>query len=168
VVRIQADLNRPAYVYLLMIETTGRVTPVYPWQQGSWGSRPRTDKAISKLRLPEQLTPEGELGGFEVAEGQSGMETLVLLARETPLPREVDLRRMLAGMPVQRAQSLRSVVWFSNGQVDATGLRSFKSFDPKRIDDPVLQTQARLVRQLGEHFPCIRAVSYALLGQNQD
>jgi hypothetical protein len=54
-------------------------------------------------------------------------------------------------------------VWFENGAVVRNEAeRAFQSFDPVRIDDPVLQTQDLLKRTLlGRHFDYMRAVSYA-------
>ena len=37
--RIEARLNRPAYVYVVWIDSQGRASPVYPWTPGDWASR---------------------------------------------------------------------------------------------------------------------------------
>jgi hypothetical protein len=159
-VRIEAQLNRPAYLYVILIGTTGQVQPVYPWRQGHWDQRP-AEQPRASLRLPEEKTGEGAEGGWEVEPGPPGMETMVLLVRETPLPPEIELDKLLTGLPPQRPQSRRSAVWFENGQVVRNeAKRTFASFDPRRIDDPVLQTQAVLRDRLQPHFAYMRAVSY--------
>jgi hypothetical protein len=162
-VRIEAELNRPAYLYVLQIDTEGKVAPVYPWRKGEWHNRPTEDQKRRRLSLPEEDPREGGVGGWKVAEGPPGMETMVLLAREEPLPRDVDLAKLLGHLGPQRQQGRRSVAWFENGEVVAhEPERAFKSFDPARIDDPVLQTQEVLRRTLlGRHFDYLRAVSYA-------
>jgi hypothetical protein len=162
-VRIEVELNREAYLYVLQIDTEGRVTPVYPWKGGKWPDRPEGERKRRRLSLPEESARGGGEGGWEVAEGPPGMETMVLLAREEPLPRALDLAGLLGRLPPQRQQGRRSVVWFENGEVVVhEPERGFKSFDAKRIDDPVLQTQEVLRRTLlGRHFDYMRAVSYA-------
>jgi hypothetical protein len=157
-VRIFAELNRKAYLYVLLIDTTGKVSPIYPWKPGNWQVRPADERPRDRLDLPEGPSDNG----WEVDEGPPGMETMVLLVRETPLPPTVDLKRLLGPLPAQRHQSTQAVVWFENGEVVRNEtLRGFKSFDPTRIEDPVLQTQARLKERLLPHFAYMRAVSYA-------
>jgi hypothetical protein len=159
-VRIEAQLNRTAYMYVILIGTAGEVQPIYPWQKGHWDQRP-AEQSRTHLQLPEEKTPAGEEGGWEVAPGPPGMETLVLLVRETPLPLEVELDKLLSGLPPQRPQGPRMVVWFENGKVVRhEGERTFASFDPRRLDDPVLQTQALLQHRLQPHFAYIRVVSF--------
>ena len=45
------------------------------------------------------------------------METLVLLARETPLPADVDLQAELGKVRPQTSQTLQAMAWFENGAV---------------------------------------------------
>ena len=160
-IRVEADLNRPAYVYLIWIDSLGAVMPVYPWAPGDWNTLPQQPKPIGTLKLPETADE-----GWPMI-GASGMETLMLLARETPLPPDVKLRELLGELPPQSMQSNRSIAWFVDGKLvlkpqDKTRGPSF--FDPQQIDDPVLQTQRLLQQRLGPHFTTIRAVSFAHAG----
>jgi hypothetical protein len=160
-VRVEAELNRPAYLYVILIDTAGEVQPIYPWRQGRWDQRPADERPLPSLRLPEEKAQGGKEGGWEVAPGPPGMETLVLLVRETPLPPDVALDQLLAGLPPQASQGPRAVVWFENGEVVRhEAERKFASFNPQQIDDPVLQTQALLRERLQPHFAYSRAVSY--------
>jgi serine/threonine protein kinase len=158
---IEATLNRRAYLYVLLIETNGTVTPLYPWKPGNWNTRPADEQPIDRLRLPEDAS-----GGWKVSAGLPGMETLVLLARETSLPRDVDLRALLGPLPPQKEQNLLAAVWFENGEVvrDDTE-RAFAAFDVQRIDDPVLHAQSLVKDRLLPHFAYSRAVSYAHQGK---
>jgi serine/threonine protein kinase len=159
-VKIEARLNRPAYLYVAVIDTTGKAAPVYPWKPGHWDRRPAEEYPVSHLSLPEGRY------GWKVDKGPPGMATLLLLVRETPLPREVDLAGLLAGLPPQTGQSLRAAVWFENGEVVTNEVeRAFSSFDPHVIDDPVLVTQVRLRDRLRPHFDYSRAVSFANEGK---
>jgi serine/threonine protein kinase len=48
-VRVVADLNRPAYLYVLWIDTRGKALPVYPWREGEWGRRPEPEMPVRRL-----------------------------------------------------------------------------------------------------------------------
>lgn len=170
-VRIETRLNRPAFQYIVQIETTGHVVPLYPWKPNTW-ERPAEERAHMTVNLPENSTRDGQVGGWEVGDKDPpGMETLVLLVRESPLPRDFDLAKLLGNLhlPPQRMQNQLAAVWFEDGAVVLRPTtRSFKSFDPQRINDPVLQTQHQLWKHLHKHFACLRAVSYANVGKGGD
>ena len=107
---IEAELNRPAYVYVLWIDTDGKVQPVYPWRPGHWEERPAEDRPMARLRRPEALDEF-----YKVRKGTAGMETLALLARDTPLSGDVDLRAELGVLPRPAVQELKATAWFENG-----------------------------------------------------
>jgi len=162
-VRIEAQLNRPAYVYLVWIDSEGSVSPVYPWTPGRWSERPSGELPARHLALPEKADE-----GWPMQPGAPGMETLLLLARQSPLEGTLDLNRLLSGLPRQSAQTSQALVWFVNGELitgSDDGLRAPKFFDPQRIDDPVLKTQRLIAERLKPHFELIRAVSFANRGE---
>src|SRR5437773_2680275 len=76
--RIEVGLNRPAYCYVVWIDTEGRATPLYPWLEEDWSKRPR-EQARDRFALPE-----GDLSVAPLGPGPAGMETLLLLARAEP------------------------------------------------------------------------------------
>lgn len=155
-VRIEGEVNRPAYLYVLWIDSTGKVWPVYPWLAGRW-DRPAQEQPIQRLSLPSQ--PDE---GWPIEAGPAGMNTLVMLARETPLSADVDLAGLLAGLPVQTAQHMQAALWFENGEVvRKEALRAPNFFNPQLIDDPVLRTLNILKQRLEPHFRYSRAVSFA-------
>jgi hypothetical protein len=163
-IRIAATLNRPAYVYLLWIDSEGQVLPVYPWRPGRWSERPAEESPCDRLSLPPRHDAGWPMGGVR------GMETLVLLARDEPLPPAVDLQAALGGLGRQPCQgaSDAALVEFENGiavSVAKEQDRGPQFFDAEQIDDPVLKTQRRLAEALGPHFPLIRAVSFANRGK---
>jgi hypothetical protein len=157
---VEAKLNRPAYLYVLWIDTDGDVHPLYPWKPDDWKGRPARERPVRRLRRPEALDD-----CYEVPKGTPGMETLVLLARETPLPPGVDLEAELGKLPKQTAQGRRATVWFENGEEvrDEPAYRG--RFDIKRRHDPVLLTQERIRTRLQRYFTYTRAVSFANRGQ---
>jgi hypothetical protein len=93
------------------------------------------------------------------------METLVLLARETALPAEVDLAGLLGDLGPQTATDEWAVAWFENGQV-VTGEKD-RAANLKAVEQgssPVLRTQALLRQRLGKLFRYTRAVTFANRG----
>jgi tRNA A-37 threonylcarbamoyl transferase component Bud32 len=161
--RLETQLNRPGYVYLLWVDSEGKVWPLYPWN---------TDKIENSLDAPppeeprrQALTsPEREKKGWRM-EGKSGLETLLLLARETPLPTETDLADLIGKLP---AVPLRdplelAVRGYDAGQPVGTVLE-WQNWGPgklaQEIDDPLLQ----LMDRLRPHFQVIRAVRFAHQG----
>src|SRR5204862_1064461 len=101
-----------------------------------------------------------------ITPGPPGMETLVLLARATPLSREVDLQKLLAGLPPQKLQQSAAAVWFENGHVLGNEKdRAPNFFDVQQIDDPVLQTQRLLNEKLQPNGSYSCAVSFANQGK---
>jgi serine/threonine protein kinase len=157
---VDVELNRPAFLYVLWIDTEGKVHPVYPWRPGHWDERPAEEKPVSRLRRPEAADEF-----YEVPKGPPGMESLLLLARDTPLPREVNLRAELGTLPRQREQDIRATVWFENGEVVRNETGRAGRFDVKRRDDPVLETQQRIRTKLQRYFTYTRAVSFANQGK---
>jgi hypothetical protein len=154
---ILAELDRPAYVYVLWINPDGTVQPIHPWRPGHWDERPEADEKAQRLRWPAAADRY-----YKVTKDRAGMLTLVLLARESPLPREVDLRAEIGELPVQKAPDLRATVWFENG-IRAKNRRGRDGmFDEVRRDDPVLAVQERIrERLLGRYFDYSLAVSFA-------
>ncbi|HEV3255894.1 MAG TPA: protein kinase [Gemmataceae bacterium] len=160
-VRIEARLNRPAYLYVLWIDADGKAAPVYPWKPGRWDEGPADEQPVDRLSLPKRINT-----GWRIKPGTAGMETLLLLAREDPLPAGTDLQKLLAGLSPQRMQNPQAVVWFENGEVVRDEpQRQLEFFDAERIDDPVLNTQHLLKAQLRGYFSYSRAVSFANVGK---
>lgn len=154
-IRLTVSMSQPSYPYVVWITPDGKAAPVYPWAPGNWDQRPEQEGPVSYLSLPEQAGK-----GWPV-QGPAGMETLVLLARATPLPAEIRLRELLSDFPRQEIQDPRAIVWLDQGKVVDTRERAPQFFNPQEIDDPVLATQRLLAKRLKPHFQLIRAVSFA-------
>src|SRR5262249_47437187 len=98
-IRIEAELDRPAYLYVIWIDSEGIAPPVYPWRPGHWEDSPTQEQPTPRLSLPRTVSNR-----YPISAAEPGMETLVLLVRESPWPREVDLRPLLAGLPQPQMQ----------------------------------------------------------------
>lgn len=157
---VEAELDRPVYCYVLWIDADGTVDPVYPWKPGHWDDRPAEEEPVRRLRRPAGLD-----AFYSIKPSSPGMETLVLLVRDTPLPRDKDLKAELGQIPPQTAQTLRATVWFENGQVVRGEAGRASNWDEQRIDDPLRATQEQIRSRLGALFPYTRTVSFADRGK---
>ena len=161
--RIEARLNRPAYVYVLWIDSQGGALPVYPWTPGDWAARRSPESPIDRLSLP----PEADEGW--PIRGPGGVETLLLLAREEPLPPGFQLRDYLSSLPRQRAEE-RLFASFNDGRLvtDATDhQRGLGLSEQGRINDELLKMQSIIHKRLASYFTLIRAVSCTSLGSKK-
>jgi hypothetical protein len=171
--KIEVKLSRPVYVYLLNINGEGRVTPLYPWQtdkngEMQWQTLPADQKPVTRVTLPP---------GDKVAtiDPPGGMETLMLLARETPLTDDTELRALLPLIAPQQIQEKTAIVRLTNGQDDvvdvATGTagpetsRTMSIVHTQQIDDRVLQTLHTLHERLAPQFPLVRTITVANQGE---
>jgi serine/threonine protein kinase len=159
-VHLEVWLSQPAFIYLLWINSRGRVQPLYPWDpERGFGEPPGPQTPRRSLHSPPRVD-----GGWEV-DGAGGLETAILLARETPLPLSVDLARLVDTMPQAPASDLREWhVWKLTPELSSPRLtlaqhRGLKT-ESRRIDDPLLQ----LLERLRPHFALIEAVRFAHVG----
>jgi hypothetical protein len=163
---IQAELSRPAYLYLVGIDGRGQASPLYPWQPDKWHTLPAVQKPVERVTLPD-----GERLG--TIKPPRGMETLLLLAAENPMTDDRDLATLLTGLPPQPVGSKRIMLSFTNGQRDTMmdvttpegANRSFDISDTKMVDDEVLRTQMVIHRGLSKQFPLVRTVTVANSGE---
>jgi hypothetical protein len=171
-IRVQAELNRPAYVYLVWLDSQGEARPVYPWTKGRWSDRPARQLPVARLSLPDEADKF-----WTMKCDHAGMETLVLLARETPLPDGLDLRPLFAGLPTQPVEDPKALVIFDGGKaVRAEGgrnrpLETGRSrgpvlSEPVEVEYPLVRAQAMLAGRLGARFIVHRAVSFACVEKN--
>jgi tRNA A-37 threonylcarbamoyl transferase component Bud32 len=158
-VRMNVDLNRPAYVYIVWRDAAGSWSPVYPWHQGDWNGQSAHIIAHANLGLPEESG-----AGWPIRVPRAGMETLVLLARATPLPVDVPLDVLLGELPPTPLPPRAHAMWFQEGQLQsADHLGRTREPEVRRlvpIHDDLLQLQRQLVDKLQPHFELIRAVSF--------
>ncbi|MFW6171542.1 MAG: protein kinase domain-containing protein [Planctomycetota bacterium] len=161
-VRLCLQLNQPAYVYLLWLNADGSVLPVHPWRGGDWSSRPGKEFPRLYLTLPEKLDH-----GWAMQVDTDGLESVLLLARRSPLPRDVNLRELLEGGAQALPAKTSTATWFQDGmplpvnqQPDAATLRPPDLGNLAGIQAPLLKMQHHLADILRPHFELIRAVSF--------
>jgi serine/threonine protein kinase len=160
-VHLEARLNRPAYIYLLGVDAEGKVDTFYPWgRNDNLATPPPGQKPRPVVHSPEQWDK-----GWE-AMGKSGLETVLLLARPTPLPAEAKLAAVVGRLPPTPFNNPQEVAvrGFDLDQpLDAVYVGFNRGFGktPAEIDDPLLQ----LMERLRPHFEVIRAVRFAHQGE---
>jgi hypothetical protein len=164
-VRFEVRLNRPAFPYLIWIDTEGRATPLYPWEHYDWQKRPEREEPRERLSEPRD-----EDGMTRLAAGPPGFETLLLLARDEPL---MDAEHALLvdtlGKPQVRRPlpDLAVAVWLENGERGTDhrdrGAPVANLAEPSA--DPELQVRG-LMRRLRELCPYSRALCFGNQGKN--
>ncbi len=153
-IRIEVELNRPAYVYLLWITPGASVQPLYPWTPGDWNELAVSQRPTQWISLPA----EGH-GGWSI-QGESGMETLLLLADDAPLPDDFAWQSFLEGFPVWQQPDPRALVRLEGDTTPGIVLRGIH-FDVRQIDDPLLEIRQFLEERVRPHFMLLRGVSFA-------
>jgi hypothetical protein len=151
-IRIEVNMSQPRYLYLLWIEADNVPRPVYPWSLGDWDQRPAVEPTVDTLQLPEEAM------GWSVT-GPSGIDTVVLMARETPLPNAVDLRDVLAGLKFPEMKDSQANLLVEDGI--PTQVRGIKLRASAAAFKSVAELQRQLSRRLDEHFTWVRVLSFS-------
>jgi len=170
-VRIDVQLQHPAYPYVVWIDPQGKAAPLYPWQPGDWDDRPKEERKLAQLSLPQKETQEEDdskatLRAFPI-QGPAGMETLLLLVRDTPLPGDVHLEDLLSGLPEQRSFTSKACAWFADGTLVYRSGDRGPGFDLQTVEDPVPSVGhmvQEIHRRLSPYFQFDRVVSFANRG----
>jgi hypothetical protein len=168
-VRAEVRVNRPAFLYLLYLDSTGSASPLFPWRKYDWADLP-PESPTDSVNLPEDPTKDAA----PLTPSPPGIEALILLARETALtPAEHGaLVTRFRGKVVQqqdRLSLLKGVVLLS-----ATGAEQFTVVEDRgrpelaeslRVEDPVEQIRRLLRAQLKDGFDDAGAVCYPFDGR---
>jgi len=171
--RIEVRMKtRPAYVYIVWLDTEGKATPYYPWQDDDWNKRPANEQPVQEWNFPPGgLLPNGNVPVAELTGGPPGIESLLLLARDEPLPASANvvLQNIFSGLPAQKTYDLRSAAWFENGEIirDEQDRGPIKLGEKTGVDDAVQRTQLLLRTKLKELFPYTRAVCFGNKGDQK-
>jgi hypothetical protein len=162
VLRFEVVLEQKGYAYILWIDSVGAVTPLYPWNREG-------NITVSDLKAPPEMPARERLisppprkdkrqRGWEM-EGESGLETILLLARRTPLPRSVRLAEVLGKLrPAPLRDPLELVERGLDG--DEPTERRDQQRRPKKEAKVIDDSLERMLRRLAPHFEMIRAVRF--------
>ena len=166
VVQMEAKLNQAAYIYLLWVDGKGEVTPLYPWNADG----KLVHKTLAAAPPPQVPTAEVRNPNYLVkwwpADDTEGLDTILLLARRTPLPDTVSLVDLVGKLPEARLGPLHEVV--IRGMDRGVLVEEVKVDQDRRVkeDARVLEDQLlSLMDRLQGHFELIRAVQFAHAGK---
>jgi hypothetical protein len=158
-VRVEVTANRPVYFYLVYLDAGGKVTPLYPWK-GNWEQR-QVELPRRTLNVPEVAEKAGALTA-----GPTGVEALVLLAREDRLPADVDFARLFTSWSAQNdvVPNDRTVFWLENGKPDTRNSLRAPWVNEVEVSDPRSVLRDLLEKQLAPLGGSTRVVAYGFRG----
>jgi hypothetical protein len=164
--RVEAEADRPAYLYVIYVEASGEASPLFPWRKYKWEDRSEEQKR-SRLHLPEDFSKDGA----PLEPGPSGIEAVLLLARDEPLSQEEvgQLRQLFQKVPPGQFDPLRGAVWLGTEDHFGNALdrdRSRPNLEHPEIGLDPVERMRRLVRgDLKSLGGDVRGVCYPFQGK---
>jgi hypothetical protein len=164
-VHVEARLSRPGYAYLLWADGEGAISALYPWNDSEiergLGDRPPARGALALIHSPRE-----EKDGWPMT-GKSGLDTIVLLARSTPLPASVDLAGLVGRLgPTELRDELEVVVRGYEAGGEAEAVRWQQHRGPAKVAEAIDHPLVRLLGRLRGEFEVVRAVRFAHKGDD--
>jgi hypothetical protein len=160
VMSLDVQFEEPACAYLVWLNCEGGVVPLYPWNHDALevkdiNAPAPARKAATKINNP----PIG--AGWKFGK-RGGVETVLLLARRTPLDASVKLGPLLGSVPPPKVRHPGEVAILgmnrgSDAIATLTALNRGSDEEARAADKPL---RAAMVR-LHEHFEFIRAIRFA-------
>jgi hypothetical protein len=160
-VRLIIDFTYSTYPYVIWIDSVGQPTPVYPWQNRRWDRWPEKEFPTRRLDLPDGISNR-----WPTKKGPAGLETLLVLARSTPLPRSVELKRLLPPLDPIPLRTSRPLACFYNWElIKENRPQDLAGLPGGRPDDARLLTAQQLLKtRVGEYFDFSGALVYGFAG----
>jgi hypothetical protein len=155
IIQLEVKLNRPGYAYLVWLDSE-KVQALYPWDHEK---QQISEPAPAQAPRAHFLHPQNAAEGWPLDDTE-GMETVILLARSTPLPADIDLGKLLRPLARPAYQDEREVVVRGTNKGQAIPeVNQFRGLGKKSkaIDSPV----ARLIDAVAPHFEVVRVVRFA-------
>jgi hypothetical protein len=160
IMNLEVRLNQPACIYLVWLDCEGRALPLYPWNTERLEV---TDfERPPPVRLAARIVHSPLLGGGWKFGQKGGQETVLLLARRTPLDAGVQLATLIEAVPPPKVLDPEELAIFGvDGGADEVSVLLARN----RGDDSETRTADRelgeLLVRLGDHFELVRAVRFA-------
>jgi hypothetical protein len=166
IMSLEVELSQPGYTYLVWFDCEGRVLPLYPWNPETLeiqdiNQPPPVRKATNVIFSP----PIG--GGWKFGK-KGGLETVLLLARRTPLGEGTRLGPLLGTLPVPKVRHRGEVAVLGldrGADAVSTQLALNRGTDDeaRAVDEPL----RALMLRLRDHFDVIRAVRFAHVEESE-
>ncbi len=163
---MQVSYTQPAHTYLIWIDTLGKAIPLYPWNMQSvdvedLNEPPPTCQATKLLLSPMTLGSSWPLGKG------AGLETVLLLARRTPLSKDMRLGELLGKLaPAKLRHPGELSVLALDGSARLTpqtlvAVNRGAAEETRALDAPLLA----LLERLRPHFELIQVARFAHAGK---
>jgi hypothetical protein len=153
---LDVQLNQPAYIYLVWIDASGKFIPLYPWNNETLDvtdiDTPPPERRPGKLIFSPLLGKSWTFGE------KPGSETVLLLARTAPLPKDGHLGEILKRLPEPPALEPSEI------------LATLHSTKPLGSTKGLAEGNARLaafVQPLNDHFDLVQAVQFAHAAESE-
>jgi hypothetical protein len=158
--RVEATVEPAAYVYLFWVNSAGNAEPLFPWEGWQEIGQPREERPASRIGLPERANQ-----GFKFRTPGTGLETLVMLARATPLTESAEaVRGWFASLPDGRPLPDRNYrAWFEDFRLVKGDPGRRALFEREDLGLPAFRLQGALQPRLAGRAALIRAVSFAAI-----
>jgi hypothetical protein len=161
---MEVRYTQPSHTYLVWIGSQGQVVPLYPWNIHTLEVEDLNEAPPSCMASRHLLSPM-DFGATWPLKNGAGLETVLLLARRTPLDSNVRLGD-LVGKP--SAAKLRHAEELSVLALDRTApaaktmvaANRGSAEEMRAVDAPLLE----LLERLRPHFELIRVVRFAHAG----
>lgn len=168
-VHLEVRLNRPAYAYVLWFPGEGGPPqPLFPWNpHPTQGFR----SSPEQRKVTEVHSPARPDQGWGVT-GPSGLETAVLLARDTPLGAAelAELEAAIGTLPATPLGSdLRECAWLwrERGNPDGwTNRGTLRGIDTSASRDFADEPVFALLKRMQPKFDLVKAVRFAHVGDD--
>jgi tRNA A-37 threonylcarbamoyl transferase component Bud32 len=163
-VRVDVAFDHPAHVYIIWVDSSGGLIPLYPWNKGddliTTAAGEVQSEAVQSAGTPHTITM-----GWR-CDDNAGLETILALARRTPLPPGDSVAGLIGKLPANRYVSPTENTYqtFRDGKLIherpknwVSGPRGIKGKAATELEDAVLLA----VKRLSPHFELIQAVRFA-------
>jgi hypothetical protein len=154
---LEAQLDKPAFVYLIWIDAAGKIKPLYPWNNETievtdFSQPPPVRRATNRVFSPM-------LGHDWTLDGPPGTETVLFLVRTTAIPEDVDLAELFATLPPPPPPTLPEelTTYKAYGGGKSVLIMRHNATSDTNDDEPLKV----LLLDLAEHFDLIQAVRFA-------
>jgi hypothetical protein len=157
---VEVHYNQPAYTYLVWLNCEGQAVPLYPWNYDSLDVKDLNQPPPA--RRPSKVIINPTLGTGWKFGRRGGLETVLLLARRTPLGEGTQLGALLGTVPTAKARRRDEVVvlgWGVGADSVSTLLAANRGpeEEARAADEPL----GALLGRLRAHFELLRAVRFA-------
>jgi len=158
---LEIRCNQPAFMYLVWLDSRGKVVPLYPWNMDNIEVTD-ANEAPPLCRASTLVLNPITIGNTWKFDKGSGLETVLLLARRTPMDANVKLQALLGDVPPAKLRDPGEVAVLGLNR-GAPAISTFKAIKRGSVEeaharDRLLATQ---LEKLRDQFDLIRVVRFA-------